>query len=425
MRHVLPALLVASLLTSPAAARVDEAPSRAVVPPGRQGTIVWYDDLDTGAPGWTHGDLTADAEPRFHVDAHNAWDDGTPADDYSWWCGVLDAGYPGGDGYGNDWNERLELPPIELGTSVVEHTSWGAIKAMYLRPDERGRLGHARAGDLRRDERPGHRRLPEPTPAEMPRRDGRPSAPVLTFSYRHDSEPGYDFTWVEVESAGAWVALNEGYDGSSGGWQEADELPLSGYGDPVNLRFRFRSDGAYSDADGLYDSDGGAFSVDNIRVFDSVTGEVHFLDACDGGVGLCTPLAPEPAGDYWHLEATLCRSYSPPHAWSVAWPETTYVQPNLRNWLQTPVIDASDHAWSDGCTAFAVIRMYMAPHWGGYWAEESSTDGGQTWVRRNTWCSHQCTWGYDACQPFLDTVPVWDYSQSGSAQVAVRWIVYT
>ncbi|MFH1502115.1 MAG: hypothetical protein ABIG03_03615, partial [Candidatus Eisenbacteria bacterium] len=320
---------------------------------------------------------------------------------FSWWCGALDASLAGGAGYGNDWNERLELPPVDLGQVAVERVSWGVVKALYRDP-----------------------------PLERPRASGRgrATAPVLSFAYRHDSEPGYDFTWVEVESLGTWVKLNDGYDGQSGGWQNVGSggFPIAGYGNPVHLRFRFDSDGAFSDEDGLYDSDSGAFSVDNIQVFDAITSEILFFDGCDGGAGLCTPLAPDAAGDYWRVADQPCQAYSDPHVWVVSWPDTDYVQPNLKNWLQTPVVHLSNpDAAVEGCTLYSVMHYYMPSHWGGYWAQEATVDGGLTWTRVGMWYGDQCSWGYGPCQPFLDAIPIVGPGLPYGEQVAVRWIIYT
>jgi len=181
---------------------------------------------------------------------------------------------------------------------------------------------------------------------------------MLTFAYRHDSEIGYDHTWVQVESTGTWVDLNSGYSGSSGGWQDCGSsgFSLSGFGDPVRVRFRFLSDGAGSDEDGLYDSDGGAFHVDNIRVYDFASGEVYFYDDCEDGVGLCTPTVPPAAGDWWHIIDRRCPALSDPHSW---WcgddADTSLVPPGLRNWLCTPLIQLGE--WVGSCTVHFAMHF--------------------------------------------------------------------
>ncbi|MFA4948070.1 MAG: FlgD immunoglobulin-like domain containing protein [Candidatus Krumholzibacteriia bacterium] len=92
------------------------------------------------------------------------------------------------------------------------------------------------------------------------------SGPItLSYQMHYDSEPDYDFTRVE-------------YDAGGGDWRMVAEY--TGAGDTVashvialtqartKLRFHFISDGAWSDEDGLYNTDGGCI-VDAIRVQDS------------------------------------------------------------------------------------------------------------------------------------------------------------
>jgi hypothetical protein len=388
-------------LAIPAAPRVDvRVPARSEPFRSHRGQMVWFDDLSSGAPGWTHGEFAV-APPAFHIDTYHALHDSAHQEDYSWWCGRLDPSYAGRDGYGNDWSEILELPPVDLGTTSVERTSWSAIKAAY------------------RDD------------ASAPPRV-RAAAPCLTFAYRHDSEPDHDFTFVEVESLGEWVRLAPPMSGPSAGWRTVPDpgIPLMGYGNPVRIRFRFRSDGAFSDADGLYDSDGGAFQVDDIGIYDALTGELYFLEDLADGTGLSTPVPRPAGGDHWTLGGSACQqTHWNPHAWTVSWPDTTFVPPNLANWLQTPVVEIPDWAYETamGCTLFYVAQMFMPEDWGGYCAEESTVDGGATWTRVGTWTGDQCGLGYGPCQHFLFDIPIFsDLTGPLSGRfVAARWIVYT
>ena len=319
----------------------------------RNNILFWFDDVESGESGWTHRDLTADVEPLFHISSYHAH----PGGSYSYWCGALDPSYAGGDGYGNAWDQRLELPPIHLGGTSVEERSWGGIKAMF-----------------RTDADPARDRA---------QRD--PTLPVLTFAYRHDSELGYDLTWVQVESTGTWVDLNSGYSGSSGGWQDCggNGFSLSGFGDPVGVRFRFLSDGAWSDEDGLYVSDGGTFHVDNIRVYDFASGEVYFYDDCEDGVGLCEPTVPPAAGDWWHIIDRICPALSDPHSW---WcgddADTSLVPPGLHNELCTPVISLGS-AWS--CTVHFAIHFAVPTVDGDYVMYQGTTDGESYYNIRTYW----------------------------------------
>jgi hypothetical protein len=322
------------LLCSTAAARIAEDTQFTTDPPVRnRAFLLWHDDAESGENGWTHGDNTATASPRFHVDTYLAWQGG----DYSYWCGELNTDYTGGDGYGNGWDERLSLPPIDVGGG-----------SLY---------------------------------------------PVLTFKYRHDSEPEYDFTYVQAESLGAYVSLNRGYDGSSGGWNDLGiyGFLLVGYDNPLRVRFRFISDAAYSDADGVYDSDGGAFHVDDISVFDYYSGAVFFFDDVEDGVGLCNPEVPSAAGDYWHIVERRCSAFSDPHCW---WcgddADTTLIPPGLDNWLMTPMIDITG---AMATTLRFLLHVEVPTVDNDYWTEEITMDAGDSWYLSGTY------WGdYGTCE---------------------------
>jgi hypothetical protein len=231
--------------------------------------------------------------------------------EFSWWCGTFE--YDADGGYGNSWDDRLELPPIYMQPVAVEEVSWGSIKAMYAEDQHSG----------------------EPRPS----RD--PVYPILTFAFRHDSEAAYDFTYVQAESGGVYVNLNRGYDGRQP-WTDIGPLGfvLSDYDDPLRLRFRFVSDGAWSDEDGSYSSVGGAFHVDNIRVYDYYSGDVLFLDTAEpDSPGQSVPAVPGAVGDYWHIIDRACPALSDPHSW---WcgddADTSFVPANMNNGLYTPVI---------------------------------------------------------------------------------------
>jgi len=340
--------------------------------------VEWLDDMEGDVSGWTTEDFTATAEPHFHVDAYLSYNAGG----YSWWCGTLD--YQPWGGYGNSWDDRLELPAIDLEPTAVEKMSWGAIKARY-----------------REDEAPDD---PERT------RD-RDHHPILTYAYRCFSEPGYDFTYVQVESSGTYVNLDV-YDGVAQ-WTDIGPggFDLSDYGDLLKIRFRFVSDGAYSDEDGLFISGGGAFHVDNIKVYDYASGEILFYDDVESG-GLCTPSVPAAAGDYWHLIDRKCPAFSDPHSW---WcgddADTSLVPPNLNNGLYTPVIELYE---SYVCTCYFFMHFAVPTvdndfvsfhgtcdgsnyyHLASYWGDFGSCDG---------WASTPINVGYDIGQfcgaPFL------------------------
>jgi hypothetical protein len=293
--------------------------------PETRAFLLWHDDNDSGAPGWTHGDNTATATPHFHVDTYYA----SPGGTYSYWCGEFNPEFTGGDGYGNGWDDRLTLPPIDLSNPPAAY-------------------------------------------------------PVLTFKYRYDSEPDYDYTYVQAESTGAFVNLNRGYEGSSGGWADLGVygFVMLQYDNPLSIRFRFVSDAVYSDEDGVYDSDGGAFHVDDIKVFDYFSGHVYFLDDVEDGVGLCTPDVPSAAGDYWHLIDRLCPALSNPNCW---WcgddADTSLVPPGLDNWLMSPLVDLSGAV---ATTLRFILHAEVPTVDDDYWTEEVTMDGGDSWYLNGT-----------------------------------------
>jgi hypothetical protein len=311
--------------------------------------VYFFDDVESGAGNWTTVDFTAGEVPHFHIDTYLAYDDPDHDEDLSWWCGSFE--YDADGGYGNRWDDRLDLPTVHVDQVVVERTSWGAIKSRYIDED----------GAQERDEAP------------------RGVLPVLDFVYRHDSEPAFDYTYVQIDSAGTWVTLNgDGFDGSSGGWQElgTDGYSLAPYGSELTVRFRFLSDGAWSDQDGEYLSNGGAFHVDNIRIYDHVSGDVLFFEDCQGG-GLCTPGVPEIAGDWWHIVDRKCPAYSDPHSW---WcgddADTSLIPPNLDNALITPYVDLSRALT---CTVSFCLHAEVPTDDNDYWTYYATGDGGVSW----------------------------------------------
>jgi hypothetical protein len=279
--RVLAALIVLlPLVVGTAEARWQEATPAWELPEARYpNTVFWFDDIEGEVSGWTTVDNTALAVPKFHIDTYYAYDTN------SWWCGELNPAFTGGDGYGNSWDQRLNIPAVPFSGGYD----------------------------------------------------------VLTFKGRYDSEPGYDYTYVQAKSGGVYIDLNPGYDGSSGGWFDigAYGFPLV-YDQPHEARFRFLSDGAWSDADGDYDTVAGAFHCDDVRIFDFNTGTTLFLDDVESGGDECIPSIPGAAGDWWHVVVDNCSSSTPPHSW---WcgddADTGLIPPNLNNSLITPVVDVS------------------------------------------------------------------------------------
>jgi hypothetical protein len=173
----------------------------------------WQFDTGTGQPtpqGWTAVDMTAQINTFFHVDGPAC--NGVTAVNgaKSMWCGqwatsaVPYCGWAALPGYGNNWDQSL-------ATSGANTSS-------------------------------------------------------ITYTCTWDSEPGYDFTYVQYYDNGAmvWVDLpvNGGtgyYDGSGGPATETHAFT-----GPTDVRFHFVSDLARSDEDGLWTTSEGSFKVDDI-----------------------------------------------------------------------------------------------------------------------------------------------------------------
>ncbi len=284
-------LTIMALFAGMATAKLNVAtPASELEGPSRTNTVFWFDDMEGDVSGWSSVDLSAGAAPHFHWDTYMAFAG------QSWWCGSFD--YDADGGYGNSWDDRLVIPELDLSVATY---------------------------------------------------------PILTYAFRHDSEVGFDYTYVQAESLGAYVNLNRGYDGSLA-WTDIGlyGFVLVTYDNPLHARFRFLSDGAWSDEDGLYASVGGGFACDNVKVFDYFTGYVFFYDD-EPGADECIAAVPGAAGDYWHLIDRACPALSDPHSW---WcgddADTSLVPPNLQDALFSPTVDISGAA---ACTAHMAIHF--------------------------------------------------------------------
>ncbi|MCK4235705.1 MAG: hypothetical protein KAX38_01210, partial [Candidatus Krumholzibacteria bacterium] len=180
--------------------------------------IVWYDFECMDWQGWTRVDNTAQIDTFFHVDDFS----GLGGGDYgglvaiegakSMWCGARPdpndpymCSWAKAPGYGNSWDQRLTIGPFP-----------------YYGP--------------------------------------------ITFSYHghFDSEPDYDRTFVEYAMAeDTWVEVVM-YEGQIDTFATHEIITASVQ---TKLRFHFVSDGAWSDQDGLWNTDGGAI-VDDITISD-------------------------------------------------------------------------------------------------------------------------------------------------------------
>ncbi|MBD3219977.1 hypothetical protein GF314_01935 [bacterium] len=263
-RDLLAALLICSLLAVPAAVAAEPpvrliGPDAGVVHGGHTGAV--KAEVDTtyllGGPDRVDGRFEdAGGQPtwhgftsRDHTDpGPNQWQlhDVDPLEGArSMWCGTE---YDDGPGYGNDWNEVLLFAyPIE---------------------DPQG-----------------------------------PSTVHWTGQLRVDTEPEYDFVYLEVNRAGEWDQL-AALDGTRPYLiDETIALAAGEYagddGDELQLRIRFRSDGAWSDEDGLFESEGACWA-DALTV--AIDGEiVDTEDFEDDAPGRWQPWAFPGVGDFARL----------------------------------------------------------------------------------------------------------------------------
>lgn len=202
-------------------------------------------------------DNAALAEAHFHISTFNSYEG-----EFCWYCGTESLTADGG--YGNNWTDYLDLPAISVQDSSVGNSD--PTKGRGDGP--RGSVEVVNAG------RKAHR------------------LPVVTFAYRCDTALG-DYAVLQCMCGGSWTNVSELFSGRTGTWVE---IGVHGYAvatddeNPLRLRFKVATDDAVSDEDGGYDSHGGAFSVDNIRVYDFLTGSYYFFESVESG-GLCVPSA--------------------------------------------------------------------------------------------------------------------------------------
>jgi hypothetical protein len=188
------------------------------------------------AQGWFGVDITEQEGTFFHIDDFSGLNGGdygglVPIDgSQSLWCGARPTpsdpnlcGYSKLPGYGNGWDQR-----------------WESVE-------------FAHSGDV-----------------------------TLKFKAHYDSEPGYDYTYVQYESkSDQWVTILT-IDGD--GDMTANEIiPQDSLDGTVRFRFRFQGDGAWSDQDGLWNTDG-AIIIDSLLVSDT-TGTLDYQDFETEAVG--------------------------------------------------------------------------------------------------------------------------------------------
>jgi hypothetical protein len=351
--------------------------------------------LQPDRQGWTGVDLT-EVLPNWNVSDFNAANLGgapsywtgaytVPATNHAMWDGLPagTSGYTTAPGYGNNWADQLDRRWTVNSTAVSTAVSWN-------------------------------------------------------FVFNHDSEPGYDFLIVQWDSAGSMVDLAT-FDADNRDTNGVFSTPalfstsltvLPGqYAGPsnnqVHLRILFDSDGAWSDEDGLWPTDG-ACQVDNIQVsgpngiglsqatfegganggwapvpadfcgdFSKVFPRVEDIDPCrdnetpqmtfidDGTPPANYPLARSTGGS---TSATW--SYGIPGGWVVNYTGgLTLGSAPLNNEVWSPVMawnlaGTADDAIDGGCFFRYSVWQHQPLTNGIFhvWSVRSSADGGATWT---------------------------------------------
>jgi hypothetical protein len=200
--------------------------------------LVWYDFEAMNWQGWDQKDNTAQEDTFSHVDDFSGLGGGAWGGLYalegsqSMWCGA------------RDWAHQI-FAPYACPGAFTYMCSW------------KNAPGYGNGWN------------------QMLQTDEIPFQGLLKFSYHgyFDSEPDYDQTFVEYDAGlGNWIELAM-YDGVVD-TIAYHELLLSQA--KTKLRFHFIADGAWSDQDGLWDTDG-AFIVDSIIVADK-GGVINYED---------------------------------------------------------------------------------------------------------------------------------------------------
>ena len=206
--------------------------------------------------GWTSLDNTFQSDVFWQVSDFNAING-----NYSYWCGTY---FDGDPGYGNDWNQVVLFSYAVDDPGATYSVNWSAV-------------------------------------------------------VQNDTEPGYDYTYLEWNDGGVWVVLAQ-YDGNrffepNFTWSMGPSSFVGSGNDEIQLRIRGVSDGAWSDEDDLWDTNG-MCQVDDVSVTISLGGtpEASFFEDFEDQQAEDWPVDVLPGvGDYAWLYINLqdedpCRS---------------------------------------------------------------------------------------------------------------------
>ena len=197
------------------------------------GTGKFQDDVNPTLPdseGWTGIDITAKSLHIWHIDTFNA-----PAGGNAIWCGEVFVACGGADtaeGYGNSYQEQLDWTGTVVDNNIATNMT-------------------------------------------------------VTFDLNYDNEPGYDYLYLRHNGAAGMTTVAT-YNGAGSGlgvsvaFTVASADLVGGGLNTVHLRFAGVSDGAWSDDDCLWPTNGLA-QIDNITV-SGTNGIVSTTDDFESGM---------------------------------------------------------------------------------------------------------------------------------------------
>ncbi len=129
------------------------------------------------------------------------------------------------------------------------------------------------------------------------------------FDFTVETEPGYDFAYVRVDTTGDGSAADlqlAAYTGTVGATHAVLDLvpgtTLRSAPGPFTIKFCVETDGAYSDEDGVMPSGCGAFALDEVSVTGGGVNDLQDFESGNGGWSRVLPL-PGASGDWSDLAA--------------------------------------------------------------------------------------------------------------------------
>ncbi len=307
--------------------------------PRESRTVLFFDDLESGAAGWESFDFTAfdSADVSWHVSAQGAFE-GT-----SWWCGDEQIG-----GYNNSWLQYLDTPTMDLSRTTDPMLTFKAMWSMEA-PSVFGSWDGWDVANM-----------------WVSTDDGATwnvVRPTTGSTYNVASAYGFGHTFNFGPNIPGWG-------GGSGGWQDIG-VNLSSYKTTkTKVRFALCSDNSVSAPDSSYLV---GFHVDNINVKDGAIVIFSNNGVEDGNLKADSD-GFEGYGDLWDLSTR--RASSPTHSLYCGDPTTGKYLPNLDDMLVSPPIDLTGLAanpevlnvdfnvWcrQDSIGASLALRDYWVPY---------------------------------------------------------------